>query len=175
MATKYIEMSDKRYDEISVRVRQSYPNSCIVWIEENQNEDLLKLYTAHKQSLEASLGHPPKEQQLFHGTREENVNSILANGFDPSFNKTSAYGVGSYFARDARYSFGYMHPGKEGVSYMFLADVITERLSHGFNNRTILSSYDCAVDTPNNPSIFVTPHHYGAYPRYIIAFHKSAQ
>ncbi len=175
MATKYIELSDKRYDEISARVRKSYPNSCIVWIEENQNDTLLSLYETHKEQVRQIIGHEPKEQQLFHGTREESVNSILTVGFDPAYNKTSAYGIGSYFARDARYSYGYMHPGKEDVSYMFLADVITERQTSGVGYRTIPSSYDCAVDTPNNPSIFVTPHHYGAYPRYIIAFHKSAQ
>ena len=85
------------------------------------------------------------------------------------------YGLGTYFARDARYSFSYMKPGKDDISYMFVADVIVGTMWEGKPNARIPSTFDTAVDSPSKPSIFVTPYRYGAYPKYVIAFHKSAK
>ena len=165
-ATRYVEMSEKLYDEIASRVRESYPNSCIVWIEEVLNKGLRNEYEKQR------AGGP--ERQLFHGTHEDAIDSIAAVGFDPSYNRVSAYGIGTYFARDAVYSFSYMRPGREQISYMFLADVFVGKSALGRANYTIPEGVDTAVNNLDSPSIFVTPHRYGAYPKYIIAFHKNA-
>lgn len=172
-STRYVEMSEKLYDEISARVRATYPNSCIVWIEENINPLLRAQYKARRDEI-AKRVPGSKEVQFFHGTREENINSILAGGFDATLNKTSAYGKGTYFARDAQYSWSYMHPGKEQISYMFLCDVVLGKQHLGQANTQIPAGFDSFVDNVGNPSIVVTPYNDGAFPHYIIAFHKSA-
>jgi hypothetical protein len=167
--TVYVEMSDPVYDQISKRVRQSFPNSCICWIEEVQNPNLQKSYD----ELKLKIGN---EKLLFHGTSEEAINSIAAGGFNPEFNKTSAYGKGTYFAEKASYSFSYMKQGRDGVAYMFLCTVLTGRMCRGSNQLVInTENYDSAVDNIDNPTIFVSPHSAAAYPKYIISFHKNAK
>jgi hypothetical protein len=167
--TVYVEMSDPVYDQISKRVRQSFPNSCICWIEEVQNPDLQKSYD----ELKLKIGN---EKLLFHGTSEEAINSIAAGGFNPEFNKASAYGKGTYFAEKASYSFSYMKQGRDGVAYMFLCTVLTGRMCRGSNQLVInTENYDSAVDNVDNPTIFVSPHAAAAYPKYIISFHKNAK
>jgi hypothetical protein len=167
--TVYIEMSNPVYDQISKRVRESFPKSCICWIEEVQNPILQKSYD----ELKLKIGN---EELLFHGTAEEAINSIAAGGFNPEYNKTSAYGKGTYFAKKAAYSFNYMKEGRDGVAYMFLCTVLTGRMCPGRSQLVIdTEKYDCAVDNVDNPSIFVSPHAAAAYPKYIISFHKKAQ
>lgn len=176
MATRtYVEMSNKEYDRLSGLVRASYPNSCIVWIEAVENPELRQLYEAQRQEVSEKHASHVEERELFHGTTEQAINAIADVGFDPAYNKTSAYGKGTYFARDAKYSYNYMKPNKDEISYMFVADVIIGRMIQGSPNLTIPSTHDTAVDSPTKPSIFVTPYRYGAYPTFIIAFHKNAK
>ena len=80
---KDVFMSDKRYDKIEEGIRKSYPNSCILWIEEIINPELEELYKTQKAEIEAKRGKTCKELQLYHGTKEEYANSIIKNGFDP--------------------------------------------------------------------------------------------
>jgi len=171
MIARYVEMSDPHYNKISAYIRESFPQSCILWIEEIINPVLRQAYDARKATMPI-----PNEHQLFHGTKEEVITTIAAGGFDQSFNTTSAYGMGTYFARDASYSHAYMRPDKKGVSFMFLCDVLVGKPCQGTSRLVIdTTKYDSAVDHSMNPSIFVTPHADGAYPKYIIAFHKLAK
>ncbi len=173
--TRYVEMSEKLYDEISGRVRASYPNSCIVWIEENLNSELQAAYEVRKAAIAEACGGNPREVQWFHGTREEVVNTIAVGGFDPSCSKIAAYGAGTYFAKDASYSFSYMRPGKEDISYMFLCDVLLGKATQGMPNRFCPDGYHSQVNGVTAPTIASVPWADSAYPKYIIAFHKSAR
>jgi len=176
MKVRYVEMKEPIYETISARVRESFPKSCICWIEENENPVLLEAYENRKKEI---MKRPSElnEVQFFHGTREENVTSIAQTGFDPTCNRLSAYGIGSYFAKDALYSQGYMIPNNEGISFMFLCNVLMGSISPTTRAKMIIdiTKYDCAVNNLLNPTIVVTPHADGAYPRYIIAFHKKAK
>jgi hypothetical protein len=173
MSVRYVEMSEPIYDTISKRIRESFPNSCIVWIEENQNAFLLESYEARKKEIAKITS--VNEVQWFHGTREENISKIAQGGFDPTYNKTSAFGKGTYFAKHASYSNSYMHPNKEGISFMFLCDVLMGKPCLGRPDYTIDTTfYHSSVDNFNKPTILVSPFADGAYPRYIVAFHKSA-
>ena len=176
MKVRYVEMKEPIYETISARVRESFPNSCICWIEENENPILLEAYESRKKEIAARPSNI-NEVQFFHGTREENITIIAQSGFDPAYNKTSAYGKGTYFAKNASYSQGYMVPNKEGISFMFLCDVLMGNVSPTSRANMEINTelYDSAVDIVGNPTIVVTPHADGAYPRYIIAFHKGAK
>ena len=174
MATHYLEMSNPQYDIINKRIRYSYPNSCICWIEEITNDRIQGAYATYKFNI-AKKG-AINEVQLFHGTSEDAVNSIVASGFNPDYNKASAYGKGTYFAKNASYSFAYMKPNKQGISFMFLCDVILGTSCIGSPNLIIdTTKFDSSVDNLESPTIVVTPHADGAVPRYIIAFHKTAK
>lgn len=173
---KYVEMSDPMYDTIEKRVQKSYPNSCICYIIEIFNDVLLKNFKDKELELNNRLAKPAVIKQLFHGTNEHAIKPICETGYLTKFNTTSAYGKGTYFARDARYSYNYMRPSKPGeLSYMFFADVLVGNMKRGSSNEIPTTLLDNFVDNMNNPSIYVTTHDSGAYPRYVIGFHKNAQ
>lgn len=171
---RYVEMSESIYTTISKRIHESYPSSCICWIEEITNGNLQDAFIKRKSEI---IKHRPiNELQLFHGTSEDAINSISSGGFDPTYNKTSAYGLGTYFAKNASYSFSYMKPNKAGISFMFYCDVLLGTSCCGSAGLAInTEKYDSAVDTLVSPTIVVTPYPDGALPRYIIAFHKTAK
>ena len=173
MIVRYVEMKEPIYDTISKRIRESFPNSCIVWIEENQNPTLLAAYEVRKNEIAKVTSI--NEVHWFHGTREENITKIAREGFDPAYNKISAYGKGSYFAKNASYSNSYMVPNAQGISFMFLCDVLMGKPCQGRSNLVIETDlYHSAVDNFQSPTILVSPLQDAAYPKYIIAFHKSA-
>ena len=168
---KAVGMSDTRFSEISDRIRESCPNACVLYIDEVINESLLDSFNQLQQS------RPFEIKQLFHGTSNDCIHSIASTGFDPTKNKTSAYGYGTYFAKNAGYSFNYMRSEqKNDITYMFLADVLVGRLTT-LKRKSLNDQYDWDnnVDNITNPTIYTTPYHYGAYPKYTIAFHKNAR
>ena len=181
MNTKAISMSDKRFDTISDMILKSYPNACVLYIKEVDNPALHEAYTRRRDQINTIRGEV-EEKQLFHGTFDYLIDTIAAEGFDPTKNTTSAHGYGTYFAKNASYSIGYMRSNTSEVTYMFLADVLVGKCveTRQFidkNNKVepeSLFDWDNNVNTLENPSIYTTPYASGAYPRYIIAFHKKA-
>jgi hypothetical protein len=166
-----LPMSDKRFDQIYEMIQKSYPNACILYIDEVFNSNLLSYYDDQRKNMNDFKC----EKQLFHGTSESAIQSIVDNGFDPTMNKSAAYGYGTYFAVNAKYSSNYMRSNNP-VTHMFLADVLIGKLVTG-QRRTQdnIYTWDNNVDNLSNPTIYTTPYHGGAYPRYIIAFHKNAR
>jgi hypothetical protein len=169
-------MSDKRYDKIEEGIRKSYPNSCILWIEEISNPELEERYQAQKVEVEVKRGKPCKELELYHGTKEEAANSIIRDGFNPDFNYRAAYGKGSYFAKNAAYSRDYAPPASDDVSFMLICSVLIGEVSvYGQQKAIDTKLHDNSVDNTKSPSIYVTPYAAGAIPRFIVAFHRNAK
>lgn len=171
---KYVEMCDPRYDEILAGVRKSYVNSCVLWIEEVHNEELENAYFNQKDQLISLRGEKVvKELRLYHGTNESVARIIMREGFDPSANRKSAYGKGTYFARDASYSISYAPPcGNDEVSYVLICDMLLGQMkTYGANQPIDTLQHDNSVDSLRR--IFVTPYRYGAIPRYLVAFYKN--
>ena len=169
-------MYDKRFDEIYDKILISYPNSCVLYINEVINETLENSFMRRFGSI-SSITPNAKILQLFHGTKNNFIDVIAENGFDPTLNRNAAFGYGVYFAKEANYSKDYMKSA-EDITYMFLADVIVGRLTRGaqrIHGLNPVYNWDNNVDIPTNPTIYTTPYPDGAYPRYIIAFHKNAK
>jgi hypothetical protein len=155
MTTKPVWMSDKRYTDIEKQIQKSYPNACILYIDEVDNPFLLEKYQELKKQIGAT------EVQMFHGTKEQTVKTIIREGFDPSFNVRAVYGPGVYFADNASYSSAYMVATKKNEpTYMFYADVLVGVPT---------------IDNHHGPGILTTVHRFGSYPRYLVAFHKEAK
>lgn len=105
-----------------------------------------------------------EEKEMFHGTHADVIDNIAE--FDPSKNTVSAFGKGTYFAKKASYSYMKSHYDY-GISYIILANVLIGNIGRMRNNETINTErYD--------NSICVTPYADGAYPKYVISFHKTA-
>jgi hypothetical protein len=158
-------MSDKRYDQIYERIQESYPNACMLYIDEVINEPLLCAYKTRKEKLKA------EEKQLFHGTSDNLIDVIAEMGFDPTKNKVAVYGYGVYFAKNAQYSFNYMKSADTNdISYMFIANIIIGKVKYNLSE----DDGDTYVDNVRTPTIFCMPLKEQTLPKYLVAFHKNA-
>ena len=174
MEMQNVLMNDIRFDEISARIRETYPKACILWIDEIKNRNLEQ---EHQELLEQISNKRTnisvKTLELFHGTGEENIKSIANEGFKTSFNKIAAYGKGTYFSKFANYSINYARDGKDKICYMFLCSVIVGECGRYSSNQEIdIKIHDNSVDFIASPTMYITPYDYGGIPKYIIAFYK---
>ena len=177
MTTEYIDLSHPDYDMISKRVRESYPRACIVCAERVIAPHLESSFQALKASLEEKRGPGIIDTKLlFHGTSEKAIQPIILDGFDPHYNKTSAYGIGTYFSPHASMSSTYSKESKkEDLSYMFLAEVIIGNKITAGNSAVIdTNKFDISMNDLINPTIYCTPYKDGAIPRFVIGFYKYA-
>jgi hypothetical protein len=115
--------------------------------------------------------------ELFHGTSEESLNSILKFGFIKSKNVISAYGVGTYFSNSALVANQYVNSraskyqrSAHSIRYVFLADIIISDI--GINGSVPVPS--CYVNNLNNPTFYCIPHDNRALPKYIVAFSETS-
>ena len=99
---KSVRMSDPRFDEIVSIITKSYPKSCVLWIDEVENDVLLARYEQKKELLK-NLYLTVEEFALFHGTKIDCIDPICEEGFRAELNRVSALGKGTYFATDALY------------------------------------------------------------------------
>lgn len=118
---------------------------------------------------------------LFHGSRA--IDSIISdplNGFKVTLSKTTMWGMGSYFARDAQYPddhgfFG--EPRPDGTKDMLLCLVVTGMSTLGdeayaikpYRNGTQYR-YNSFVDSLSNPEIFVANTSDAVLPAYVITY-----
>lgn len=173
---KPVPLSSTLYDTVCARIRESYPNSCILYIDQVNNSSLQQKYDDRKATLSALRSSAVEEKQMFHGTKFANVDKIANNGFQVEYNQRSSYGRGTYFSNFASYSRDYTNTDNELVSYMFLCDVLVGKCVVVSGGRPIDTRlYDNGVDNLTIPSIVVCPYNDGCYPRYLIAFHKNAR
>lgn len=142
-----VTMADKRYDEICARIRKSYPNACVLFIDE-----IINPFLEDEQEKLMST----KKKQLFHGTPEKNIESIVRSGFKCELNVRSAYGKGTYFSENASCSINYATSPND-IVYMFLCDVLIDE------------HY-----TKTHGTIYVTNNNYAGIPKYLIAFYLGA-
>ncbi|XP_028285099.1 protein mono-ADP-ribosyltransferase PARP14-like [Parambassis ranga] len=123
------------------------------------------------------------EKFLYHGTSQDNCESIINNGFNRSFAGTHAtlFGHGTYFAVKASYSANptYSSPAADGSQVMIVARVLTGVYTLGHSNMKIPPPcngqqrhdlYDSVVDSMNNPSMYIVFTDNQAYPDYLITF-----
>ena len=95
-------------------------------VERVQNYVLWAPFAAARRAMDAQGAPGAKEMRLFHGAPADSVHKIVQQGFNRSFVSVHAYGMGTYFARDASYSAGsaYSRPDAAGDCRMFLARVL---------------------------------------------------
>ena len=98
----------------------------------------------------------------------------------PSLIAATYYGLGVYFAINAKYSENYTSPDANGHCQMYFARVLTGEYTKGNPQMKTPPSkndpsnpslhFDTTVDNPAGPGIFVTYYDTQAYPEYIVTF-----
>ncbi|KAL4007007.1 complexin-3/4 [Sarotherodon galilaeus] len=179
-----LESSSAEYRTVKEAFKRTVAKT-VMKIERLQNIHLRRTYEAQKKHIsdqnagEGGAG----EKLLYHGTTQENCDSIVKSGFNRSFagQNATVYGLGTYFAVNASYSAQptYSKPAADGSQLMFVARVLTGIYTQGQatmkvppprNPQQPHDRYDSVVDTINNPSMYIVFHDNQAYPDYLITF-----
>ncbi|XP_031706813.1 protein mono-ADP-ribosyltransferase PARP14-like [Anarrhichthys ocellatus] len=157
----------------------------VMKIERLQVVHLRRVYEAQKQHISDKNKHQggAREKLLYHGTTQDNCDSIMKTGFNRSFSgqNATAHGHGTYFAVDASYSAQptYSRPAADGSQLMFVARVLTGVYTLGHSSMRFPPArsdqqssdrYDSVVDNTAYPSMYVVFHDNQAYPDYLITF-----
>ncbi|XP_046878440.1 protein mono-ADP-ribosyltransferase PARP12-like [Hypomesus transpacificus] len=148
-------------------------------IERIQNRALWEVFQWQRDLMKKSnVGNSPTEKKLFHGTDSKYIDAICHSNFDWRICGThgTAYGKGSYFAKDAKYSHSYT--GQSSVKSMFVCRVLVGDYTRGDSSYLRPPSkdggdtvfYDSCVDNVTNPSIFVVFEKHLVYPEYLITY-----
>ncbi|XP_064175721.1 protein mono-ADP-ribosyltransferase PARP12-like isoform X2 [Anguilla rostrata] len=148
-------------------------------VERVQNRTLWEVFQWQKDLMRKNNGgRNVSEKQLFHGTDSKHIDAICKQNFDWRICGThgTAYGRGSYFARDAKYSHSYT--GSSGMKTMFVCRVLVGCYTKGDSSYLRPPSrdggdsvfYDSCVDNVHDPSIFVVFEKHQVYPEYLIKY-----
>lgn len=174
-------VSSEEYKTIQSMFQRTVPATQIQSIERIQNLALWEVYQWQKQQMKKrNGGREVDERKVFHGTSAGLVDAICQQNFDWRMCGVhgTAYGKGSYFARDADYSHRYCKHADSGQYAMFVARVLVGDFIHGSSSylrppaksSSQSSFYDSCVDSMSNPSIFVIFEKHQIYPEYLIRY-----
>jgi hypothetical protein len=108
-------------------------------LERIQNPYLLGCYLLKKKEMECHLGSYVKEERVFHGTKQSNVDSICENNFDWRRHggmTGNRYGKGVSFSPISYYASHYSDKHST-VKVMFVARVLISNITEGHGDMTI--------------------------------------
>ena len=157
----------------------------VLGVERVQNAELWTSFAAKKRSMLQRAGATETWEMawLFHGTDQDTVPKIVAQGFNRSFcgKNATKYGKGVYFAVESEYSTRdcYSKPNAAGECFIFLCRVLVGEFCQGEENGAAPAVrygdvlYDSTVDNPRDPKIFVAYHDAQAYPEYLVKFRRN--
>ncbi|XP_057691585.1 protein mono-ADP-ribosyltransferase PARP12 isoform X2 [Corythoichthys intestinalis] len=167
------------YNSIESLFKATMPQSKIQSIKRIQNPSLWTRYNLKRKELKTrNSGIPALEQYLFHGTNENITQTICEQNFDWRVNGVhgTAYGKGSYFAKQASYSNRYV-TATGAIKSMFVALVLIGEYTKGHSSYCrppakplTTTLYDSCVDNEAAPNIFVIFDSHQIYPEYIIYY-----
>ncbi|XP_068162924.1 protein mono-ADP-ribosyltransferase PARP12 isoform X2 [Antennarius striatus] len=151
----------------------------VVKIERIQNKALWEVFQWQKGQMQNSRGgRRVREEKLFHGTDNKYVDTICQTNFDWRLCGThgTAFGKGSYFAKDAKYSHSYT--SDSDVKSMFVAHLLVGDYTKGSpdyrrppsKNGDDINFFDSCVDNVSNPSIYVVFEKHQIYPEYLLQY-----
>uniref|UniRef100_A0AAY5EVD2 Poly [ADP-ribose] polymerase n=1 Tax=Electrophorus electricus TaxID=8005 RepID=A0AAY5EVD2_ELEEL len=166
------------YKKIHNLFKQTMSAFNVKSIERVQNRGLWDVFQWQGGVMRKRTAGQENQRLLFHGTESKHTDAICRQNFDWRICGVhgTAYGKGSYFARDAKYSHSYTD--KSGMRCMFVCRVLVGEYTTGHSSylRPPLKDgedsifYDSCVDDINNPSIFVIFEKHQVYPEYLIHY-----
>ncbi|XP_074863598.1 protein mono-ADP-ribosyltransferase PARP12-like [Carettochelys insculpta] len=174
--------SSDEYKKVQADFQRTMPKTVIRQIQRVQNPTLWKVYQWQKEQMQKTNGGKDvSERFLFHGTSKKHIDAICQQNFDWRICGLhgTAYGKGSYFARDASYSDNYSKTDTN-IKTMFLARVLVGDFTLGSSSylrppaKDNNNFYDSCVNSLSNPSIFVIFEKHQIYPEYLIEYMDQA-
>ncbi|XP_035466930.1 protein mono-ADP-ribosyltransferase PARP12 isoform X2 [Scophthalmus maximus] len=177
-----LQNSSDEFKEVEALFCKTVRGFDVVKIERIQNKALWEIFQWQKTQMKnRNGGRNVTEKKLFHGTDSKHVEAICLTNFDWRICGThgTAYGKGSYFALDAKYSHSYT--GDSDVRSMFMSRVLVGHFTRGSSDYRRPPSkdggdvnfYDSCVDDITDPSIFVVFEKPQIYPEYLLQYKAS--
>lgn len=179
LSVRRVGLGERIFDEIDEKIRKSYPESCILYIDEITNPILLERYKTRK-GIIISQGIDLKEMEMFHGTKTKSIQPIMKDGYKASYSTVCAYGKGTYFSPLAQLALKYTAKEKEDptflmgceVSYLFLNKVLIGRMKIGRNAEVIdQEKYNASCNSLKNTTIYSIQNDHAILPTYLIGFY----
>uniref|UniRef100_A0A672FEZ4 Poly (ADP-ribose) polymerase family, member 12a n=1 Tax=Salarias fasciatus TaxID=181472 RepID=A0A672FEZ4_SALFA len=171
--------SAKEYSMIEMLFKRTMPQSKINSMHRIQNPSLWKVFQWQKEQMKKrNGGQLVNEKYLFHGTDESLIEPICEQNFDWRMCGVhgTAYGKGSYFARDSSYSNRFAKASGLNRT-MFVALVLVGAYTKGSSSYVrpppkggSRDLYDSCVDSVSDPSIYVIFEKQQIYPEYLIKY-----
>ncbi|XP_077623860.1 protein mono-ADP-ribosyltransferase PARP15 [Crocuta crocuta] len=178
-----LQPGQSEYDTVKDKVSEVCHLYKIEKIERIQNVCLWESYQLKKTQMDIKNGHSDNEKVLFHGTDADSVAYVNEHGFNRSYagKNGAAYGKGTYFAVDARYSANdkYSRPDSNGRKYIYVVQVLTGAYTTGKEGLVTpppkdphnpIDLFDSVTDNTQHPTLFVVFSDNVAYPKYLITF-----
>ncbi|XP_030070933.1 protein mono-ADP-ribosyltransferase PARP12 isoform X1 [Microcaecilia unicolor] len=179
-----LSSNSEEFKKVQALFHRTLPTCAIQSIQRIQNLALWEVYQWQKEQMKkSSNGKDVDERHLFHGTNEKLVDAICLQNFDWRICGAhgTAYGKGSYFAKDASYSHNYSSRTDSNSRIMFVARVLVGEFVQGkFSflrpppKDCSTSFYNSCVDSEVNPNIFVIFEKHQIYPEYLIKYVEQA-
>ncbi|KAF3704960.1 Poly [ADP-ribose] polymerase 12 [Channa argus] len=174
-----LERTSAEFKEIEALFCKTMRGFDIVKLERIQNKALWEVFQWQRNQMKNNKSvHSVMEKKLFHGTDSKYVDAICSTNFDWRICGThgTAFGKGSYFARDAKYSHNYT--SDSDVKSMFVSRVLVGDFTKGSSDYRRppskdggdINFYDSCVDDVTNPSIFVVFEKHQIYPEYLLQY-----
>ena len=168
--TRRVDLSEHVFDTLCEDIYQTFPKACVISIEEIINPELKSLFEEYTSNV-----NPPNIKRLFHGTLDTIAYVIAEEGFDPSLNKTSAFGKGVYFSTQALYSSNYCKRSVGSqMAHMLVCDVVTGKVGKGLPGKPIPDKYNSVTNSTTHPTMYIVNKRAAALPRYLIVFYPDA-
>jgi hypothetical protein len=174
-----VGLGERIFDEIDEKIRKSYPESCILYIDEITNPILLERFETRR-GIMISHSIDVKEIEMFHGTKTKSIQPIMEDGYKASYSTVCAYGKGTYFSPLAQLALKYTTKEKEDptflmgceVSYLFLNKILVGRIKIGKNGEIIdPEKYDASCNSLKNTTIYSIQNDHAILPTYLIGFY----
>ena len=163
--------------------RRTCPRRTLLRVELCVNLMRYDAYCMKKGVMNRGIASGANEQIVFHGTDEDTIGKICANGFDRSFSTTAAYGTGTYFAHRAKYSADprYSKPNARGEKRMLICRILagesclgtpTMQRPHAKPSGVLHESMTNDLSLTATPKIYVLSSGTDdcAYPEYLVTF-----
>jgi hypothetical protein len=173
----YISPNDKIYETISSSIRKTYPNAYIIGVNGIIDKHREELFQSNYEK-ECKDKKNVKIINLFHGTSENSLDSIMENGFIKNKNVISAYGVGTYFSNSALVASQYANSRasetqkkSHDIIYMFISEVIiSDMIVFQKGLGEINPEPSCYVNSSHDPLIYCIPRNGFAIPKYLVSY-----
>ena len=176
---KYLSVGSKEFDEVCALISQSHPDECVICVYSIQNPAFEERFEKFREILTNKRSNPPTQLRAFHGCSLESAQNIASKGFQRSFNRVSAYGVGTYFSGFYNVSRQYSVSKRtqpDAYHALIVADVLLGKLGRQSASGQIdTEKMDASVDHPTKPKVIALPYDDAALPRYLVQFHRETE